>query len=92
MVCPNIMHAEQFKYTCSLQLFVYFTKRFSFTTSNPQKSRDANPDKFEPSPLNDVAVTTPVKTAAPELYIVAPNPIGVSAPLTLTPATSTPVE
>ena len=39
-----------------------------------------------PLPEKLVAVTTPVNTAPPASYIVAPVPIGVSAPRTLIPA------
>ena len=49
------------------------------------------PVSSEPSPLNCDAVTTPVNTAAPLSYIVAPVPIGVSAPRTLIPAISIPI-
>ena len=52
--------------------------------------------RFAPSPTNDVAVTMPWNSApafatiSPLLKIVAPAPIGVSAPRTFTPAISIP--
>ena len=48
------------------------------------------PVRFAPSPTKLDAVTIPLNLAPPSSYIVAPVPIGVSAPRTFTPATSTP--
>ena len=56
----------------------------------PVKFAAGNEVKFAPEPEKVVAVTIPLNRAPPSSYIVEPVPIGVSAPRTFTPATSTP--
>ena len=101
LVADKVLVAKLYVNSASVlaETIVPLVKFVSTTLSLPDEALPNDAPvfvRFDPSPVNDVAVTIPwnsapdLLTISPVLKTVAPNPIGVSAPRTLIPASSIP--